>query len=1810
VLLAADLPLEFAHSTNIEQQELIPLQIAAAPTEAPFSLAGFSDEAVFSSGLNQPIAVEFLPDGRMLIAEKVGRIWIADPNSGAKSLYLTLPNIDSGQERGLLDLVVSADFDPSAPGDDYLYLYYTPATPKLARIARFTHEENDGGLSSRASTASELEVWHDTEGYLACCHYGGGLDIGPDGKLWLTTSDKFTTNRPGEGSSTLNLPQDLTSAAGKVIRVNLDGTVPAGTDGWPANPFVDPVDDDPALPGSQDYYDYIWAYGLRNPFRASWDLPTEQFFIAEVGGNVQSFSIEDIHIATLDRPAANFGWPDCEGGGALSYGTCPPDISAPVFSYPHAMQGASVTGGEVYRGDQFPQEWQGAYFYGDFSRDFIRYLTFDDNRAVTGDYALLPTTELPADAPQIVHLTVGTDGALYYTLIGGQIHRVTHSNGNRAPQITSTQADQTSGGSPLEVNFTAAVSDAENDSLSYEWVFGDGTSTSGAATANAANATHTYTQDGLYGAYVAISDGSQTTYSGLIQVQVGTANAPPTVDEFAAAPQAGEAPLAVSFIASVSDLEGDPLTYELFFGDGSSTGILPVPAGGDIDVDHTYLANGGFDAFLVVSDGQFSTQSDSISVAVGTPQAPPVTDGLVLLLESDIKVGLTNGTTIASWLDGSGQGNNLDAAGDPQLVAGMTPGGRPGILLDGDGDKLERTVSQVINGLPTGNSNRSIFVVANYLDPLGALGGVAYGDGVNNGAFGLAADGATGNLAVVGGGTTKFVANAAGEGAGWMTHAVVLNSNFATQYKDGVQIDSDPHLFSTDLAAATSTLVLGEEIGGAGFSEVAYGAVLVYDRAVTTAERQQIEAYLHSKYFIGNLPPVANDDSALVANGGKVRIDVTANDFDSDGVLNPASVTIVAGPSSGTVTIDPATGAVTYQHNSSSTTSDSFTYTIDDEIAVASNIATVSISVGTGTLVTDGLVLQLESDAGVTDEGGGVVTAWLDSSGLGNDLQTVVGDPELVAGTTPSGQAAVRLDGDDGLARIGASDPLNGLPSGGADRTVFLVAQYDAANAFGGFAYGKGTFNDAFGLVVNGAAGKLTVQGWGPANDLVSTSPGVGAGWLVQSVVLSADNVDHFSNGGLIDSRTHAFTTALDKVSLAQEIAGSGFADMDVAAVLVYDRALLESERQQVQAYLHSKYLALPVGPPVFTSDADVSVTENSIVAAALETQNPIGVTYAVTGGADQDSFEIGGFSGNELRFIVAPDFENPGDDDGDRVYEVQITATNAEGSAVQNMTVSVTDVAPPQFTSPANVNLPENNRLVQTLAVSDPTGVVFSLTGGDDQALFTLSGNGDELTFDAAPDFEMPGDSDGDNIYEVQATATSPEGTVAIDLQINITDVVELGCNVPGNPVLCLDANTNVVFDAQTGLVSQWGDASGRGNDLVAVGTARPVVGVIQTPSGQGAIRFDGVDDELVRTSAEGLVSLPSGNADRTLVLVAQFHDAAAWGGASYGRGAFNRAFGVGVVGDGANEGNLFVQGWGGVNDLVSTEQGFDPVSGTSGWVLLSVVHTNDGTDPADNTVLYLNGAPIAAFSHAYNTTNTHASSRIVVGSEIAGLGHIQLDVAAWLVYDTALDATARQNVESFLTARFLTPPSDAPGDFDSDGDADGRDFLAWQRGFGTAAGATRAQGDSDADGDVDNLDLADWETGFGTGSPSALAAVVSASSEAGLATDLGQPLASTTWLELRGRQRPATRLGLADWQPRARSLEVRSLAQRILQGVSEHHDTSHDRAVDDLFAPRRRSGLAAEVAPRAEGAAEGPAEGAAEVEFDIALSDLAFDW
>jgi hypothetical protein len=297
-------------------------------------------------------------------------------------------------------------------------------------------------------------------------------------------------------------------------------------------------------------------------------------------------------------------------------------------------------------------------------------------------------------------------------------------------------------------------------------------------------------------------------------------------------------------------------------------------------------------------------------------------------------------------------------------------------------------------------------------------------------------------------------------------------------------------------------------------------------------------------------------------------VDVLANDADADGDIDPTTVQVTSYPGSGTVVVDAVTGAIEYTHDGSATTTDSFRYTVADSTGNVSNEATVSVSVtapSSDLPVTDALALHLDSTTGVTTSGG-AVTAWADQSGNGNDLSTS-GGPTLA--TSPTGTQVVRFDGvDDVASRTGG---LTGVPTDNADRTMFVVAEYREVG-YGGVAYGTPKTNRAFGLSVD-PNGDLMVQGWGGANDYISTTGGTGTGWFTQSVVHANGAFTHYKDGVSIDSASHTYATTNDRIVVGAEMTPAPYLDMDVAAVVVYDRALTDTERQQVEEYLRQRYV-------------------------------------------------------------------------------------------------------------------------------------------------------------------------------------------------------------------------------------------------------------------------------------------------------------------------------------------------------------------------------------------------------------------------------------------------------------------------------------------------------------------------------------------------------------------------------------------------------------------------------------------------------------
>lgn len=318
------------------------------------------------TGFNQPLYLTAVPDGsgRVLVVEKGGRIRILNPATGAVGAAPFLDvsgSISTDGERGLLGLALAPDF--AASGTFYVYLTNPAGTIEVRRYRTLAGNRDQ---ADPASGDVILSIPHP--GFSN--HNGGWLDFGNDGLLYIATGDG------GGGGDPNNNAQNTSSRLGKILRIDVTG------DAFPADPERDYL-----IPASNPFPHFdsggaqeVFAIGLRNPFRNSFDRVSGDLFIGDVGQS----SIEEIDLL---RPAAgggvNYGWPFREGTQPFRGGG-PASLTPPVAEYSAGSgprEGQSVTGGYVYRGPV--EALRGQYIFGDF---------------VTGNLWSLPVSQLVAGA--------------------------------------------------------------------------------------------------------------------------------------------------------------------------------------------------------------------------------------------------------------------------------------------------------------------------------------------------------------------------------------------------------------------------------------------------------------------------------------------------------------------------------------------------------------------------------------------------------------------------------------------------------------------------------------------------------------------------------------------------------------------------------------------------------------------------------------------------------------------------------------------------------------------------------------------------------------------------------------------------------------------------------------------------------------------------------------------------------------------------------------------------------------------------------------------------------------------------------------------------------------------------------------------------------------------------------------------------------------------------------------------------------------------------------------------------------------------
>jgi glucose/arabinose dehydrogenase len=318
--------------------------------------------ASFATGLSSPVDIANAGDSRLFVVERAGYIRIVQSNGtvvGTPFLDIASRVFSSGSEQGLLGLA----FHPDYASNGYFYVYYTRdhATGSLDGdlvIARYSVTANPN-VADPSSEVILLVVDHLNG---QSNHNGGNLEFGPDGYLYIGTGDGGGGGDPSENG------QDLTDLQGKLLRIDVDGGAGNAPDCGMQNavytvPAGNPYDD-----GAGGDCDEIWHWGLRNPWRFSFDSLTADLWIGDVGQNLWE---EINHQPAASAGGENWGW-DCYEGNHL-YADGSPGIPCgsssnydfPVQEYDHSGSRCSVTGGYVYRGAQYP-ELYGHYLYADY----------------------------------------------------------------------------------------------------------------------------------------------------------------------------------------------------------------------------------------------------------------------------------------------------------------------------------------------------------------------------------------------------------------------------------------------------------------------------------------------------------------------------------------------------------------------------------------------------------------------------------------------------------------------------------------------------------------------------------------------------------------------------------------------------------------------------------------------------------------------------------------------------------------------------------------------------------------------------------------------------------------------------------------------------------------------------------------------------------------------------------------------------------------------------------------------------------------------------------------------------------------------------------------------------------------------------------------------------------------------------------------------------------------------------------------------------------------------------------------------------
>lgn len=351
----------------------------------------------FATGLTSPVEITNANDSRLFVVQQNGIIKIIQPDgtiNPTNFLNISSKILFNG-ERGLLGLA----FYPQYSTNGYFFVYYNNTAGNVV-LARYSVNSTNPDVADPNSEKILLNIPKPFAN-----HNGGSIHFAPDGKLWVITGDGGSAGDPN------NNAQNKNSLLGKMLRLDVDATGPYNIP--PDNPFVG---------NTIDGADEVWAYGLRNAWKFSFDLTTGNAMIADVGQG----AIEEINKMPITQAGINYGWRCYEGNTAYNTTGCPAQstMTFPVAVYDHSGGKCSITGGYVYRGTQYPS-LQGKYFFADYCSNQIGILNTDNSITWTSAYSGNGFSSFGQDSQKELYVA-GVESGKIYKITTGTLN--THEN--------------------------------------------------------------------------------------------------------------------------------------------------------------------------------------------------------------------------------------------------------------------------------------------------------------------------------------------------------------------------------------------------------------------------------------------------------------------------------------------------------------------------------------------------------------------------------------------------------------------------------------------------------------------------------------------------------------------------------------------------------------------------------------------------------------------------------------------------------------------------------------------------------------------------------------------------------------------------------------------------------------------------------------------------------------------------------------------------------------------------------------------------------------------------------------------------------------------------------------------------------------------------------------------------------------------------------------------------------------------------------------------------------------------------------------